>query len=104
VWAFDVKPEQVKAFERVYGPEGDWVRLFRRAPGYVGTEMRRETERMTRYLTIDRWESRAAYAQFKETLRHEYQALDARCAMLTYSERKVGDFETTTEEFSGTNK
>ena len=41
VWSFDVKPEQVKAFERVYSPEGDWAQLFQRAPGFEGMELRR---------------------------------------------------------------
>jgi heme-degrading monooxygenase HmoA len=94
VWSYDVKPEQTKSFERVYGSDGDWVRLFVRAPGYVGTEMRRESERVNRYFTIDRWRTRADYQRFKETFRDEYQTLDARCAAMTEAEQKVGDFET----------
>ena len=42
VWSYDVKPELLKAFERTYGPGGDWVHLFQRAPGYSGTDLRRE--------------------------------------------------------------
>lgn len=101
VWSFDVKPEQTKAFERVYGPDGDWVRLFRRAPGYVGTELRRETDRTARYFTIDRWETREDYKRLKELFREEYQVLDARCASMTEAEQKVGDFETKGEAGSG---
>lgn len=93
VWSFDVKPDQVKAFERMYGPDGDWVRLFRRAPGFAGTELRRETDRRAHYLTIDRWRTREDYRRFKETFASEYALLDVRCAGLTESEQKVGDFE-----------
>ena len=98
VWSFDVKSEQVKSFERVYGPHGDWVQLFQRAPGFKGTELRRETDRAGHYLTIDRWHTRADYQRFQETFRSEYEALDARCGRMTETESKVGDFETTTNE------
>ena len=94
MWSYDVKLTQVKAFERAYGPDGDWVRLFQRATGYAGTELRRETDRSAHYLTIDRWASRADYQRFRDTFRTEYARLDARCGALTDSEKKVGDFET----------
>ncbi len=29
-------------FESRYGPEGDWAQLFRRAPGYHGSELLRD--------------------------------------------------------------
>lgn len=98
VWSYDVKPEQVKAFERAYGPDGDWVRLFRRASGFAATELRRETDHPAHYVTIDRWNTRADYERFKEAFRYEYELLDARCGRLTDFEKKVGDFETTAEE------
>jgi heme-degrading monooxygenase HmoA len=78
VWSFDVKPAQVKAFERAYGPDGDWVSLFQCAPGFAGTELRREPDRPAHYLTIDRWRTRDDYNRFKE--------LAAPCAALTESE------------------
>jgi heme-degrading monooxygenase HmoA len=93
VWSFDVKVEQVKAFERFYGPNGEWEQLFRRAPGYVDTELRRETDRRGHYLTIDRWQTRADYERFKEAFSTQYEMLDVRCARMTEAENKVGDFE-----------
>jgi heme-degrading monooxygenase HmoA len=101
VWSFDVKVDQVKTFERAYGPHGEWEQLFRRAPGYVGTELRRETDRRGHYLTIDRWNSRADYERFKEAFSTQNQMLDVRCARMTESEQKVGDFEMKSEESSG---
>ena len=98
VWSYDVKPAHVKAFERAYGPDGDWVRLFQRATGFAGTELRHETDRACHYLTIDRWRTRDDYRRFKDAFRTEYQALDAHCVPLTESEHKVGDFETTARE------
>ena len=45
VWEYEVRPEKVEAFEALYGPEGDWARLFRRADGYVETRLFRDTAR-----------------------------------------------------------
>lgn len=104
VWSYDVKVEQVKAFERAYGPDGEWERLFQLAPGYVGTELRRESDRRGHYLTIDRWNSRADYERFRDAFYNQYQMLDVRCSRMTEEEKKVGDFEMTsgdTEASSG---
>lgn len=94
VWAFDVKPACVQAFESAYGPEGDWAGLSRGAPGYGGTELLRDVDTAGRYLTIDRWRSREDFWRFREAFRSEYLALDARCEQLTDREQLVGDFET----------
>jgi hypothetical protein len=39
LWRYRVKPEHRGDFERAYGPDGDWANLFRRHPGYLGTEL-----------------------------------------------------------------
>jgi heme-degrading monooxygenase HmoA len=94
VWSFEVKPESVEEFERAYGPAGEWARLFRKAPGYQGTELLRDVDATERYLTIDRWRSREDFWSLREAFRAEYLALDARCEALTTRELLVGDFET----------
>lgn len=94
VWAYEVRPGQVAAFERTYGPDGEWVRLLRRDPGYRGTELLADVDTPGRFLTIDRWTSREDFWRFREAFRAEYLALDARCETLTTDERLVGDFET----------
>ena len=97
VWSYDVKPDQVKAFERAYGPQGEWDQLFERAPGFAGTELRRENDRVGHYLTIDRWQTRADYQRFMDAFRTEYETLDTRCMRLTDADSKIGDFETSSE-------
>ena len=87
VWMYDVKPEIAALFERVYGAEGDWVRLFRTARGYLGTELFRSVETPGRYVTVDDWESLAAYDIFRARARAAYAELDARCDDLTQTER-----------------
>ena len=93
LWAFEVAAERARDFERVYGPDGDWARLFARAPGYLGTELLKDTLRSGRYLTIDRWSSAAAFDAFKQEWKAEYDALDRACEALTASETPLGAFE-----------
>lgn len=94
IWAFEVKPGSVQVFESAYGPEGDWARLFRRAPGYGRTELLKDVDAAGRYLTIDHWRSREDFWKFREAFRGEYVALDERMAALTDRETLIGDFET----------
>jgi len=94
VWAFNVKAGSVQAFETAYGPEGDWTKLFRRAPGYTRTELLKDVDTAGRYLTIDHWRSREDFWKFREAFRGEYLALDKRLAALTVREKLIGDFET----------
>lgn len=92
-WQFDVAVDQAAAFESAYGPGGDWARLFSRDPGYLGTWLLRDPQRPGRYLTLDRWRSRAARDGFLTRYQAEYDALDERCNALTVAERHLGDFE-----------
>jgi heme-degrading monooxygenase HmoA len=93
VWEFHVAPERIEAFQAAYGPSGDWASLFRRASGYLRTELLRDVARPGRFLTIDYWESAAAWREFRARFAAEYEALDARCAELTISETEVGHWE-----------
>jgi heme-degrading monooxygenase HmoA len=92
VWAFRPRPGREADFERAYGPAGAWVALFRQAPGYLGTELFRPAEDAGQYLTVDRWDSRAAYEAFRAERRAEYDALDRACEGLTASEERVGEY------------
>ncbi|HEX2450838.1 MAG TPA: antibiotic biosynthesis monooxygenase family protein [Gemmatimonadales bacterium] len=89
VWMYDIRPETAEIFERVYGPEGDWVRLFRTASGYLGSELFRSVTTPGRYLTVDDWAARAAFEVFRGRSASSYAELDARCDELTLSERLV---------------
>ena len=92
VWEYLVRPDAVDDFESAYGPDGDWVRLFRRHEGYVRTELLRDLDDPTRYLTVDSWTSRAAYEAFRESAAADFAALDARCERLTLRETPLSRF------------
>src|SRR5690242_7070193 len=89
VWQFDAEPERLAEFEREYGPDGVWARLFRAGEGYVGTELFRSVDRPARFVTVDRWSSRAAYEAFRVARAQEYAAVDTQCERLTRAEALV---------------
>lgn len=93
VWEFQVSIQNQKSFERIYGPHGDWARLFKKAAGYIRTELHRDLNAQGRYLTLDLWRDKTAYLEFREKYAQEYAALDASCEPLTETEDKIGEFE-----------
>jgi heme-degrading monooxygenase HmoA len=91
LWKFRARPGRETDFERAYGDDGDWSRLFRRSEGYLGTELMRATDGT--YLTIDRWTTEEAYRAFKLAYGTSYAELDARCEALTIEETMLGAIE-----------
>jgi heme-degrading monooxygenase HmoA len=90
IWEYEVGADAAARFEALYGPDGDWVALFRAWPGYRATELLRGED--GRYLSIDRWDSREAYEHFQLQARAEYAHIDVRGDALTLSERRIGTF------------
>jgi quinol monooxygenase YgiN len=92
VWEFRVKPAQQDQFRRAYGSNGDWIRLFQRSAGYLGSELLADESDDLRFLTLDRWCSRAAYDAFRAAWQDDYHALDRVCETLTEHESEIGAF------------
>jgi heme-degrading monooxygenase HmoA len=92
IWEFTVAPETAARFVAVYGPTGDWARLFRKAAGYRGTELYRDRADPTRFVTLDFWLSPDAYHAFRRDFAEEYASLDAACEGLSSTERALGTF------------
>lgn len=90
VWEYRVKTDMRVEFEAVYSPQGAWADLFKRSAGFIEVELLRDEQEPERYLTIDRWRSKATYEEFLSRWQEEYQALDARCDNMTESEALVG--------------
>jgi heme-degrading monooxygenase HmoA len=91
-WQFQVKQDAVEKFLAAYGPEGEWVGLFRKASGFIRTELVRSEYDAHKFITVDVWESRAAYEAFRKQFALEYDALDTILQDLTLHEEKVGGF------------
>ena len=92
-WEYLVPPDKRGIFERFYGPAGDWVQLFRRAPGYIRTELHRDRSNPQRFLTIDYWESYDTWQEFRRRYAEEFEDLDAKCEEITSREIEIGKFE-----------
>ncbi len=97
LWEYEVKPGCEKRFEEAYGPDGDWARLFQNDSRYREMRLVRDAFHPGVYLTMDFWESRAAYGKFMAEHRREYEALDARGEQMTAKERRIGWFEMVAE-------
>ncbi len=80
------------AFERSYGPHGDWAEFFSHGDGYLRTELLHDAVGGRRYLTIDYWNSKDAYDSFRQERMADYEELDRQCAAMTESETRIGSF------------
>lgn len=91
LWRYRVHPRARSDFEATYGPAGAWAELFARAPGFLGTELMRDSES---YLTIDRWRDAADFEAFRAAHRADYDALDRATEGWTGGEERLGAFDT----------
>lgn len=92
IWEFNAKAEARADFERFYGPDGEWVRLFRRSKAFLRTEFFRDWNAENHYLTIDYFASKAGFDDFMREFRQEYDALDLRSDGLLENEKEIGVF------------
>jgi len=67
--------------------------LFRTGKGYIRTELVNDRAMPLRYLTLDFWDTRQAYLNFRKKNGIDYQAIDERCVSLTEREIKIGEFQ-----------
>ena len=93
LWEFLVPPERRAAFEAAYDADGPWTELFARATGFVGIELLHSTEQEGRYLTVDRWRTRADFLAFRRDHGAEYETLDRRLDGLAEIETRIGAFD-----------
>ena len=95
-WRYRVDRARSEAFERAYGPDGDWARLFARGGGFLNTELLGAVDRGSGdalvYVTIDRWRDRSDWEAFLADHGDDYRALDQRLEDLTLDEQDLGDW------------
>jgi len=92
VWEFQVKAECVAEFVGAYGPDGEWARLFRRSPEFLGVELLGSVGNPGRFFTLDHWSSAAARDMFMSANATAYDVIDRRFTSLTVWERRIGGF------------
>jgi heme-degrading monooxygenase HmoA len=92
IWEFAVREEHIQEFISAYGSNGDWTNLFRRAEGYLGTQLLRSSHEPNIFLTVDRWETATCFEIFQERFGEEYKKLDTQLEGYSSLEKKVGVF------------
>jgi quinol monooxygenase YgiN len=92
IWSFQVHPEHAETFRQYYGEGGAWTQLFRRARGYLGTQLLQDEQDPLRFVTIDTWSDVDNYEAFRAANAAEYAALDRLCEGLTVKETLIGHF------------
>jgi len=89
---FQARPGLEEEFERIYGPGGDWVRLFKKSQSFLRTELNCDLDTKGRYITVDYFVSQPAFDEFLKQFRAEYDALDHQCERVRAFETPVGSF------------
>ena len=92
-WEYRVYTDRVNDFKEVYGPQGDWVKLFVKAKGYLRTDLFEDIDVSGRFISTDYWESRQAWENMKLGSSGEYERIDQACESLTETEYFLGFFE-----------
>src|SRR5271166_3234421 len=92
LWEYEVKSGCEESFESVYGPQGDWARLFQRDPHFRETRLLRDISRTRFYFTLDYWDSENSYEHFKSANHAAYAEIDRTTEHLTVSERRLTSF------------
>ena len=92
VWEYMARQDRVEEFESLYRPDGAWVDLFKKSPGFVSTTLMRDTRDAHRYVIADRWMSEGAYESFKQDFAAEYTSLSERGEKLHRAEHLIGRF------------
>jgi len=95
LWEFEVKPACEQSFESAYGPEGAWVQLFRRHPGFLRTLLLKDPSRPRTFLTLDCWHSESIFQSFRNANHEAYTDLDRSTEGLTLRETHLGSFTQT---------
>ena len=100
IWEYIVKEEYLDDFKQVYGADGDWVKLFKKAEGYHFSELHQDISNPNRFVSVDYWNSRADRDSFQKQFSEEYKILDKRCEKFTIQEKPIGDFNCFTGRLS----
>ncbi|GAC1387701.1 MAG: hypothetical protein NVSMB31_00440 [Vulcanimicrobiaceae bacterium] len=92
-YRYRVHPTQARAFEHAYGSTGPWVALFAQHPGFRRTRLFKHKSDPWVYVTIDVWESKHDWDEFRRVFALPYSRLDKDFAMLKLEEHLLGFYD-----------
>jgi heme-degrading monooxygenase HmoA len=94
IWRYKVKAGRSTEFEKHYAPCGTWAEFFRRAQGYLRTELLHDLTELDIYWTLDYWKAEEDFALFKQANGAEYLKIDQNMQEFTEIEERIGSFRT----------
>ncbi len=86
-------------FEKIYWPDGDWAQLFRKAKGYIATDLHQDISNTSRFITVDLWNTKEDRDNFRKKYSKEFELLDEHCESFTEQEKLIGDFDTVVNRY-----
>jgi hypothetical protein len=89
VWRYQVAAPVREEFEREYGADGSWARLFALSPDFVDTTLYVDVTRRGSYLTVDRFVDDGAWARFRAEHAAAYLELGTQLADLTVEQEEL---------------
>lgn len=92
MWEYFVRPEYEDEFEKYYGPDGEWAKLFKKGDGYIRTELYKDVDQPLRYMTTDYWETKEDSDNFRKHFTYDFEKIDNHCELFTVNEEFLGDF------------
>jgi len=92
VWQFDIRPEDSKTFERLYGADGEWTALSRQSRSFLGSSFLRDVVAANRYLVVEYWSEMVVYEKHHSTFEVELRILERQRDELVESSQPLGLF------------
>ena len=92
VWQFDIRPEDSKTFERLYGADGEWTKLSRRSRSFLGSSFLRDLASETRYMLIEYWSEMVVYEKHLSEFAAQVKTLEEKRQRLVERVYPLGVF------------
>jgi hypothetical protein len=92
VWQFDIRPEDSKTFERLYGADGEWTSLSRRSRSFLGSSFLRDIAAANRYLLVEYWSEMVVYEKHVADFSDEVKQLERQRERFVVSMENIGLF------------
>jgi hypothetical protein len=89
IWELKVKFKAREAFEKFYGPGGEWVKFFLQSVDYNGTDILASGDDDGVSLIIDEWQSEMAYLNFIKTLNTNYLQLEEKAKLVSRTKNRI---------------
>jgi quinol monooxygenase YgiN len=92
VWQFDIRPEDSKTFERLYGADGEWTQLSRKSRSFLGSSFLRDAAAGSRYLLVEYWSEMVVYEKHVEDFSDEVKQLERQRERFVVNMENMGVF------------